>query len=60
VAHIFAFEVLPQDENSFSIFRVPHVCPGLANVGPGPKPRIHSLRKRCCASDRRRGPGPAS
>jgi len=24
--------------------RVPHVCPGLANVGPGPKPRTSSSR----------------
>ena len=34
---------LPRQELIFHL-RVPHVCPGLANVGPGPKPRTSSSR----------------
>src|SRR5260370_38289755 len=40
--------------------RVPHVCPGLANVGPGPKPRTSSSRKRYRVYDQGCGRAPTS
>ena len=38
-------EVLASKRELIFHLRVPRVCPGLANVGPGPKPRTFSSQK---------------